>query len=207
MGIPTGSYFPGTRNNKFQQFYYIFAGYGVSIKAHSLCSNFPCRYFSTSPNISMEPVEKLVNSPEKVVSNVSSNDKVVKYYSENIIKITYAKVFEMDNIVEGFNKVKNKKSGGVDKQLKADITEAKLAKLQKVLKTQRYKPKPSRRVTIPKPGGGVRFLGIASTIDKIVQAVLVNLLTPIVEPTFSIHSYGFRPGKGCHDALFKIRNG
>jgi retron-type reverse transcriptase len=131
----------------------------------------------------------------------------VKYYSENIIKITYAKVFEMDNIVEGFNKVKNKKSGGVDKQLKADITEAKLAKLQKVLKTQRYKPKPSRRVTIPKPGGGVRFLGIASTIDKIVQAVLVNLLTPIVEPTFSIHSYGFRPGKGCHDALFKIRNG
>ena len=65
-----------------------------------------------------------------------------------------------------------------------------------------YRALPSRRVAIPKPDGGTRPLGIASLEDKIVQKAVVDvILTPIYEPAFLGFSYGFRPGRGAHDAL------
>ena len=61
---------------------------------------------------------------------------------------------------------------------------------------------PSRRLEIPKPDGGTRPLGIAALEDKIVQkAVAETILSPIFEPEFLGFSYGFRPGRGAHDAL------
>jgi group II intron reverse transcriptase/maturase len=72
------------------------------------------------------------------------------------------------------------------------------------LKHNKYRPKPSRRVLIPKPDGRERPLGLPSWTDKIIQKVVSMILESYYEPIFSIHSHGFRPNRGCHTALEEI---
>ena len=80
--------------------------------------------------------------------------------------------------------------------------EGRLADLHDRVHSGAYRAQPSRRVNIPKPDGGTRPLGVAAIEDKIVQkAVTETILTPIYEAEFLGFSYGFRPGRGAHDAL------
>lgn len=68
-----------------------------------------------------------------------------------------------------------------------------------------YRPSPVRRVDIPKPGGGTRMLGVPTVLDRVIQQAIVIVLTPIIDPTFSSSSYGFRPKKSAHDAVRQAR--
>ena len=64
-----------------------------------------------------------------------------------------------------------------------------------------YKPKPVKRVEIPKPGGGIRKLGVPCVVDRLIQQAVLQVLQKRWDPTFSEHSYGFRPGRSAHQAV------
>lgn len=114
-------------------------------------------------------------------------------------------VVKPDNLNQAYAKViANKGSPGMDgmrvEELAGWIDQHKQTFIESLLDGS-YEPKPVRGVNIPKPGGGKRQLGIPTVIDRLVQQAFLQVLTPILEPTFSPSSYGFRPGKSAHDAL------
>jgi RNA-directed DNA polymerase len=100
--------------------------------------------------------------------------------------------------------VRNKGAPGIDgitvKQLPG-ILKARWPEIENQLLQGRYQPQPVRRVRIPKPAGGVRNLGIPTAIDRVIQQAVLQQLQPLWDPTFSEHSYGFRPGRSAHQAV------
>lgn len=113
-------------------------------------------------------------------------------------------VFDSAGLCESFERQEGKKAPGIDGVRKKDYQEGveiRLADLSGRLRRLSYRPKPVRRVFIPKGDGRYRPLGIACFEDKIVQDRLSVILQAIWEPEFRGCSYGFRPGRNAHDAL------
>ena len=100
--------------------------------------------------------------------------------------------------------VSNDGAPGIDRMPAADLEkhlQAHWEKIRAKLLAGTYIPSPVKRVEIPKPSGGVRMLGIPTVLDRFIQQLLLQVMTPIWEPMFSNSSYGFRPGRGVADAV------
>jgi RNA-directed DNA polymerase len=102
----------------------------------------------------------------------------------------------------------NEGAAGVDHQRVEQFKERQLeelARLGEELRSGKYQPQPIKRVWIPKPGSTEeRPLGIPCVRDRVVQTALLHVLEPIFDVTFAEHSYGFRHGRGCHQALERV---
>jgi RNA-directed DNA polymerase len=121
----------------------------------------------------------------------------------------FDKVFSERNLLASFQKVARKKgAAGVDHMTTMDFERrlpGVIQELSAMLKDGTYAPQAIRRVHIPKPGTNeTRPLGIPTVRDRVVQAAVVNVIEPIFERDFADHSYGFRPGRGCKDALRRV---
>lgn len=118
-------------------------------------------------------------------------------------------VLAKDNMAAAWKRVKaNKGSCGVD-GLTIEQTAEHLKTQWPLIRQQivdgTYRPQPVRRVAIPKPAGGQRELGIPTVTDRLIQQALLQVLQPLIDPTFSEHSHGFRPGRSAHGAILQAQ--
>jgi RNA-directed DNA polymerase len=114
-------------------------------------------------------------------------------------------VVERSNLKLAYQRVvENKGAAGVDD---VSVSEFKgwlkmhWPSVKRALLEGRYLPRPVRGVDIPKPSGGIRTLGVPTVVDRLIQQALHQVLQPLFEPTFSDSSFGFRPGRGAHQAV------
>lgn len=117
---------------------------------------------------------------------------------------------EPGNMARAYRRVKqNKGAAGIDKMTIAELP-AYLRRNWNSIKEQllkgTYRPKPVRRVEIPKTNGGVRLLGVPTVLDRLIQQAMHQALAPFFEPGFSENSYGFRPGRNAQQAVAKAKS-
>ena len=123
--------------------------------------------------------------------------------AENLLEA----ILDRNNLNKAYLKVKkNGGSAGIDGMTVEEMLpylKEHREELLNTLRKEKYKPKPVKRVEIPKPDGGKRNLGVPTVIDRMIQQAIVQVLQPIYEPLFSDNSYGFRPNRSAHQAINK----
>ena len=119
------------------------------------------------------------------------------------------RILSRENMLTAWQQVKaNQGSYGVDKMTITALPEyarAHWADIRASLLAGTYTPLPVRRVEIPKPTGGKRPLGIPTVLDRMIQQAIAQVLGPIFDPTFSASSFGYRPGRSAHQAIYQCR--
>ena len=115
------------------------------------------------------------------------------------------RALERSNLKAALERVEaNRGSAGVDGMTTSELRpwlKENWPRIRAALETETYEPAPVRWHAIPKDGGGVRELGIPTVLDRLVQQALLQVLQPLLDPSFSESSFGFRPGRSAHDAV------
>jgi RNA-directed DNA polymerase len=119
------------------------------------------------------------------------------------------RILSQENMRKAWKRVKaNKGAAGVDgMSIEAfpEFARRNWDKIRESLLAGIYHPSPVRRVEIPKATGGTRPLGIPTVLDRLIQQAIYQVLMPMFDPGFSDYSYGFRPGRSAHDAVYQVR--
>lgn len=136
-------------------------------------------------------------------------DAACNEHAEDQIPVTLEKVLCRENMWRAYERVvRNAGAAGVDgitvEQLKL-LLQARWEAIRKELLDGTYQPAAVRKVEIPKPDGGLRTLGIPTVLDRLIQQALYQALQSWCDCTFSDHSFGFRLGRGAHDAIERAR--
>lgn len=130
---------------------------------------------------------------------------VSKATSDEERREVWEQIFARANMVRALARVEaNGGAPGADGMTVTELRpylQAHWLDIRAALDAGKYPPIPVKRVEIPKPGGGVRGLGIPTVVDRLIQPAVAQVLTPLFEPGFSPHRYGFRPGRKAHDAV------
>ncbi|GKX27735.1 group II intron reverse transcriptase/maturase [Vallitalea longa] len=157
--------------------------------------------YSRESKVELDGNEKVPSI--SLTSDRKQNDESV--YDSRLLE----KILDKDNMNKAFKRVKsNKGSHGIDKLTIDELLEYLQKhgdKVKQSIMEGSYIPKPVRRVEIPKDNKKMRKLGIPTVVDRVIQQSITQVLSPIFEKTFSEYSYGFRPGRSCHDALKKCK--
>ncbi len=145
--------------------------------------------------------DQRVESQTRTACDEKSGDKTEELIEE---------VLRRENLKRAYKRVKgNKGAPGVDGMSVEELMpycQVHWKEIKEHLQNGTYQPRPVKRVEIPKPGGkGTRMLGIPVVLDRLIQQAILQILTPIYDPTFSENSYGFRPGRSTHGAIRKAR--
>lgn len=152
--------------------------------------------------MNLEPQTKLEELQGKLYAKAKAEPKF-RFYA------LYDKLYRADVLAAAYADSKSKGgAAGVDgqtfEQIEAYGVEKWLLELQQELREKTYRPLPVRRVTIPKPGGGERPLGIPVIKDRVVQRAAKSLLEPIFEADFKDSAFGYRPERSARDAVEKV---
>ena len=142
-------------------------------------------------------------------SSARQADAACNATTKDQIPVTLERVLCRENMWRAYERVvSNQGAPGVDgitvEQLKP-LLQARWEVLRKELLDGAYQPAAVRKVEIPKPGGGVRILGIPTVLDRLIQQALYQALQSWYDGAFSDHSFGFRLGRGTHDAIQRAR--
>ena len=134
---------------------------------------------------------------------------------DNIVEVPFDRehllevILSPDNLNKAYKAVvRNKGKGGIDKMSCEQLLPWLLANKDELIRSLldgTYRPNPVRRVEIPKDNGKMRLLGIPTVVDRVVQQAINQVLTIVYEPQFSKNSFGFRPRRGCLDALQEVQ--
>ena len=143
--------------------------------------------------------------PRGIVQRAEPSPALGKGTSNGEGEKVWERIWERQNLLTALKRVEtNGGAPGIDgmtvQELRPYLKEQWLD-IRRRLDVGTYQPSPVRRVEIPKPDGGMRLLGIPTVIDRFIQQAVAQVLTTLFEPTFSTHSYGFRPKRSAHDAV------
>jgi RNA-directed DNA polymerase len=145
--------------------------------------------------------KEVVNTPGSGEVPKSESTRTKKAIQEDRDDQLMEKVLSKENLAKALRRVEiNKGAAGIDgmelESLRPFLKENWQA-IKEELFNGTYKPQAVRQVEIPKPNGGVRLLGIPTVLDRLIQQAILQVLTPIFDPTFSNNSYGFRPKRSA----------
>ena len=160
----------------------------------------PIRNLTVEGEMEVRDKQKMQSKSEDLLNRESVNDEL--FDTSRLLE----DVLERDNMLKAMYRViRNKGSHGID-GMKTDELREHVKRTWTTVKSKllegKYNPSPVRRVEIPKPDGGIRLLGIPTVQDRMIQQAIAQVLSEIYEPVFSNYSFGFRPNRSAHDAIY-----